>query len=108
MAEQLFASLDVRHSTTASYHPQCNSQAEVCNKTMAKYLAAFVDESTLDWELYVPALAFAYNTSFHRSVRATPFSLTFGMEARLPSFFSPDMQRLHGAEGDLLDRLQAA
>jgi hypothetical protein len=51
MAEQLFHSLDVRHSTTASYHPQCNSQAKVCNKTIAKYLAAFVSESTLDWEL---------------------------------------------------------
>jgi hypothetical protein len=108
MAEQLFTSLDVRHSTTASYHPQCNSQAEVCNKTIAKYLTAFVDESTLDWELYVPALAFAYNTSYHRSVKATPFSLTFGMEARLPSFFAPDIQPLHGAEGDLFDRLHAA
>jgi hypothetical protein len=108
MAEQLFHSLNVRHSTTASYHPQCNSQAKVCNKTIAKYLAAFVDESTLDWELYVPALAFAYNTSYHRSVKATPFSLTFGLEARLPSFFAPDLQHLHGADGDPLDRLQAA
>ncbi len=35
MAEGLLTSLDVRHSTTASYHPQCNSQAEVCNKTMS-------------------------------------------------------------------------
>ena len=108
MAEGLLTSLDVRHSTTASYHPQCNSQAEVCNKTIAKYLAAFVDESTLDWELYVPALAFAYNTSYHRSVKSTPFSLTFGMEARLPSFFAPDIQRLHGDDNDLFDRLQAA
>jgi hypothetical protein len=108
MAEQVFCSLDVRHSTTASYHPQCNSQAKVCNKTIAKYLAAFVNESTLDWELYVPALAFAYNTSYLRSVKATPFSLTFAIEARLPSFFAPDFHQLHGADGDLLDRLQAA
>jgi len=108
MAEQLFCSLDMRHSTTASYHPQCNSQAEVCNKTIAKYLAAFINESTLDWELYVPALAFAYNTSYHRSIKATPFSLTVGMEARLPSFFVPDFQRLHGVNGNLLNRLHAA
>jgi len=95
MAEHLFQSLDIRHSTTTSYHPQCNSQAEVCNKTIAKYLAAFVDGSTLDWEIYVPALMFAYNTSFHRSIQATPFSLTYGIEARLPSFFAPDFCRLH-------------
>jgi len=108
MAEKLFQSLDVRHSTTASYHPQCNSQAEVCNKTIAKYLAAFVDESTLDWEMYVPALAFAYNTSYHRSVKATPFCLTFGLEARLPSFFAPDFHRLHSSDSNLIDRLHAA
>jgi hypothetical protein len=92
MAEQLFRSLDVRHSMTTSYHPQCNSQAEVCNKTIAKYLTAFVNESTLDWVLYMPALAFAYKTSYHRSVKATLFSLTFGIEACLPSFFAPDFQ----------------
>ncbi len=51
---------------------------------------------------------FAYNTSYHRSIKATPFSLTFGMEARLPPFFVPDIQRLHGTEGDLLDHLHAA
>ncbi len=111
MAEHLFSSLDIRHSTTSSYHPQCNSQAEVCNKTIAKYLAALVDDSTLDWELYVPALMFAYNTSFHCSIQATPFSLTYGIEARLPSFFAPDFRRLHdpaGQDGDVASRLQAA
>jgi hypothetical protein len=56
----------------------------------------------------VLALAFAYNTSYHRSVKATPFSLTFGIEVQLPSFFAPDFQQLHGADGNLLDHLQAA
>jgi hypothetical protein len=81
MASQLCKALNIRHSTTSSYHPQCNSQAEVCNKTIAKYLAAFVDKSTLDWEPYVPALMFAYSTNFHRSIQATPFSLTYSLEA---------------------------
>jgi hypothetical protein len=99
MATHLFDSLHVKHSTTASYHPQCNSQAEVCNKTIAQYIATAVNEATKDWELYIPAFAFAYNTSFHQSIKATPFSLTFGLEARLPSFFAPDIQRLHGDHG---------
>jgi len=94
MAAQLFNALDIWHSTMSNYPPQCNSQAEVCNKTIAKYLAAFVDVSTLDWEPYVPALMFAYNTSFHRFVQATPFSLTYGLKARLPAFFAPDFRRM--------------
>jgi len=102
MAEHLFAALPIWHSTTSAYHPQCNSQAEVCNKTFAKYLAAFVDWS---------AMMFAYNTSYHHSVKATPFSLTFGLEARLPSFFAPDFQRLHDPElsnANLLIQLRTA
>jgi hypothetical protein len=94
MAAQLFNALDIWHSTMSSYPHQCNSQAEVCNKTIAKYLAAFVNVSTLDWEPYVPALMFAYNTSFHRFVQATPFSLTYGLKARLPAFFAPDFRRM--------------
>jgi hypothetical protein len=40
-------------------------QAEVCSKVISKYVAAFGDSLTLDWEIYVPALMFEYNTSFH-------------------------------------------
>jgi hypothetical protein len=95
MAQHLFEALDVHHSTTASYNPQCNSQAEVCNKTIAQYLSAFVDEGTTNWELFVLALAFAYNTSYHCSIKATPFSLMFSLEARLPAFFASDIDHLH-------------
>jgi hypothetical protein len=54
---------------------------------------------------------FAYNTSFHRSVQATPFSLTYGIEARLPAFFAPDFRHLHdpdSANNNLLSMLQNA
>ncbi len=38
-------------------------------------------------------MAFSYNTSLHRSIQATPYSLTYGQDARLPSFPNPDIQR---------------
>jgi hypothetical protein len=78
---------------TSPHHPQCNRQVEVANKTIAKYLASFCDDSILDWELYLAPLMFSYNTSFHRSIKATPFYLTFGMEQRLPTLPTPDLCR---------------
>jgi len=93
LSNELFKRLGTNHFTTSPHHPQCNSQAEVANKTIAKYLASFCDDSTLDWELYLAPLMFSYNTSFHRSVKNTPFYLTFGMEPRLPNLPTPDLRR---------------
>jgi hypothetical protein len=81
------------HLTMSPHHPHCNSQAEVANKTIAKYLASFCDDSTLDWELYLALLMFSYNTSFHRSIKKSPFFLTFGMDRRLPNLPAPYIQR---------------
>ena len=96
LSDELFKLLQIKHATTTPYHPQCNSQAEVQNKIIAKYLASFVDETTLDWPLYMAPMAFAYNTALHRSIKATPFFLTFGIEPRLPQPPTPDLQRYYG------------
>jgi hypothetical protein len=80
LSNKLFTRLGTAHLTTSSHHPQCNSQAEVANKIIAKYLSSFCDDSTLDWELYLAPLMFSYNTPFHRTIKTSPFALTFGME----------------------------
>lgn len=95
--KELFKLLDIKHSTTTLRHPQCNAQAEVFTKIMAKYLASFVDGSTLDWEQYLPALQFSYNTSYHSTIATTPYELPYGIKPRAPSISGQDIQRkLHG------------
>ena len=65
--DELMELMGTKHLTTTPYHPQCNSQAEVFNKKIASYLSLFVDDTTLDWEVFLAPLMFSYNTSFHRS-----------------------------------------
>jgi Integrase core domain len=97
LSKELFTRLGTAHLTTSSHHPQCNSQAEVANKTIAKYLSSFCNNSTLDWELYLALLMFAYNTSFHQTIKTSPFFLTYGMEPRLPALPAPDLwQKFYG------------
>jgi hypothetical protein len=67
-------------------HPQCNAQVEVFNKTIKKFLQSFVNDSTLNWETFLPALALSYNTSYHSMIASIPFELLFGEKAQLPSF----------------------
>jgi hypothetical protein len=111
LSHDLWQRLNVSHSRTTAHHPACNSQAEVANKTIAKYLSRFVDDSTLDWEPFLFPLMFSYNTSFHRSIENTPFFLTFGIEPRTPAFPAPELrQQFYGetTTDDLLRRLLAA
>ncbi len=51
---------------------------------------------------------FSYNTSFHRSIKTSQFFLTFGMEPRLPSLPTPDLQtKFYGESStdDLIRRM---
>jgi hypothetical protein len=109
--KELFKLLEIKHSMTTPGHPQCNAQTEVVNKTMAKYLASFVDGSTLDWEKYLPALQFSYNTNYHSTIATTPFELLYGMKPRTPSIPEHDIQRKFYGEifaGERLQILQKA
>jgi hypothetical protein len=77
LSKELFDLLNVEHTKTTPAHPQCNAQVEVFNKTVKKYLASFVDDTTLEWENFLPALMLSYNTSYHSTILTTPFELLF-------------------------------
>jgi transposase InsO family protein len=79
LLSELCELLNVQHTKTMPYHPQCNSQVEVFNKTVRKYLASYVDETTLNWDKFLPALMLAYNTSYCSTIATTLFELLFGV-----------------------------
>jgi hypothetical protein len=106
LSKELFTLLGIKHTTTTPAHPQCNAQVEVFNKTVAKYLASFVDNTTLDWEQYVPALMFSYNTSYHSTTHTTPYELLYGMKPRTPSLPAADIERKFYGESFASERLQ--
>ncbi len=72
-----------------------------------KYLASHVDETTLNWDEFLPALMLAYNTSYHSTIATTPFELLFGVRPRLPSLPAPEIQQHHYGESFSAERLHA-
>jgi len=60
----------------------------------------------LDWEPYLAPLMFYYNTSYHRSIKTSPFFLTYGIEPNLPKDFNIDYNQ--DISTDLMSRLQLA
>ena len=89
LLKSLLDSAQVRHHTTAPYHPQANGQAEVFNRTMDQYLRATLTEDRLashQWEGLIAHLGFVYNTAVHRAIKRSPFNVLFGYDPRVPGF----------------------
>ena len=76
--------LKIDKRNTVAYHPQTNGQAEVTNKKIIKYLKSMVENKPLDWEQYLPSCQLSYNTSVHKALKASLFSLLYGIDARTP------------------------
>ena len=50
-----------RYEASYDHCRECNNQAE----KIAGYLSLSVNQTTLDWEVFLAPLIFSYNSSFH-------------------------------------------
>ncbi|WKA12626.1 hypothetical protein VitviT2T_029993 [Vitis vinifera] len=73
---------DIWHHSSSAYRLQTNETVEVANKNIKRILRKMV-ETSRDWSEKLPFALWAYRTSFHTSMGATPYSLVYGMEAVL-------------------------
>jgi hypothetical protein len=96
--------MNVSHMKMSPAHPQCNAQVEVFNKTVKKFLQSLVNDTTLSWESFLPALALSYNTSYHSTITTTTFKLIVGKKAWLPSFPNEDIQKINYCESSSAKR----
>ena len=79
--------LRIQKVTTSSYHPQCNGLTERLNATLVNALAKLVDSNQSDWDVLVPHVTFAYNSTTQKSLGTSPYFLMFGREPKWPSEF---------------------
>ncbi|CAF2848289.1 unnamed protein product [Rotaria sp. Silwood2] len=77
-------SMNIPHSFSTSYHPQTNGQVERFNATFAVQLAKYCDSEKTDWDLYLPSIVYAYNTSIHSTTKLTPYELAFARRPKSP------------------------
>ncbi|RVW33913.1 hypothetical protein CK203_082968 [Vitis vinifera] len=83
--EKFHRSLPVVMSSSGCHRllHQTNRAIEATNKNIKRILWKTV-ETSQDWSKKLPFALWAYQTSFHTSTGATPYSLVYGMEAVIP------------------------
>uniref|UniRef100_A0A3B3RUB2 Gypsy retrotransposon integrase-like protein 1 n=1 Tax=Paramormyrops kingsleyae TaxID=1676925 RepID=A0A3B3RUB2_9TELE len=76
--------LSIRKIRTSPYHAQCDGAVERYNRTLKDELAKHLFQLGQEWDVHLPLVALAYNTTVHTSTGFTPFFLAHGREARMP------------------------
>ena len=77
-----WAAKGTRLLRSTAYHPQTDGITERANRTMVEALRACVQQNPQDWDLLLPDIQLAVNSSRNASTGFSPHMLTHGREAR--------------------------
>ena len=82
--EEVCAQFKIQHHNLMPYRPKMTGTIEVTNKNLKKIIEK-TTKTYKDWHEKLSFALHAYRTTVQTSIRATPFSLVYGMEAILPT-----------------------
>ena len=82
-------------------HPQANGQVEVTNRTILRSIKTRLEGAKGLWADELPTLMWTYRTTPRATTRETPFSLTYGFEAIIPTEISLSTYRVAGYDDQL-------
>jgi transposase InsO family protein len=80
----LQSALGTELNLSTTYHPKTNGQTERVNQVMEDMLRMYVMDNQTQWEKYLPLVEFAYNNSYHSSIRMPPYEYLHGRPCRTP------------------------
>ena len=84
LMKEVCSLLQIDKSRTTAYHPEGNGQVERFNRVIADTISKYCAENPRTWDEFLPYVTFVYNTTVHKTTRATPFSLVYGQECQYP------------------------
>ncbi|GKB54009.1 putative reverse transcriptase domain-containing protein [Tanacetum coccineum] len=65
-----------------AFHPQMDGQSEQIIQTLEDMLRACVIDFGGNWDDHLPLVEFAYNNSYHASVKMPPYEILYGRKCR--------------------------
>lgn len=89
LMENIKILIGYNHIYSTPYHPQTNGIVERFNATFVPQIAKLQDDQHNNWDEYLQAVVFAYNTGIHKSTQYSPYELLYGRPSRLPINIRP-------------------
>ena len=79
---------------STAYHPQTDGQTEIVNKCLEQYFRAFTSDKPHKWASWLPLAEFWFNSSFHTSLKLTPFEALYGFPPSKLQSYVPGITRV--------------
>ena len=83
----------LRHTTSTSYYPQGNGQAELTNKVIVRMFQKLVNDNRIDWDIQLYTVLFSYQTAYKVASSHSPFKLVYGLLPLMPTEYIVPTQR---------------
>ena len=78
--KEMYAGFGITRKVSTPFRPQSNGQIERMFSTMRSILAALASKAPSNWDHYLNLTAHCYNTSFHATIKDTPFHIMYGRD----------------------------
>jgi hypothetical protein len=103
---EICLSWGIKHVKTTTHHPQAN-MVERVNRNLKYALTIYVEHNHTTWDLFLPYLRYAFNSSTHETTLETAGKLFLGRDLSNPLRNAWNIDALlHGDPGDADQRTQ--
>ena len=103
---ELFRLSETSFNFSSTYHPQTDGQTEVVNCTLEMHLRCFTSANSKQWVRWLAWAEFCYNTSWHSTIKQTPFEVVYGWESPSLLTYISGTVKVAVVEQELLQRDQ--
>jgi hypothetical protein len=79
---ELFKAIGTELKLSSAYHPATDGQSERVNQCVETYLRCFMHSCPRKWSQWIHFAEYWYNTSYHSTLKSSPFVVLYGHEPR--------------------------
>ena len=94
--QELHKAMGMRLDFSTAFHPQTNGQSERTIQTLEDMFRIYVMDFGDQWNMHLPLIEFAYNNSYHASIRMTLYEVLYERKCRPPLCWEIDERQLTG------------
>ena len=76
--QELLRVLAIEQSLSTTYHSQSDGQTKIVNKCLENYLRCMCGDCPRQWVTRLSLVECLYNSSYHSSIKTTPFYAVYG------------------------------